>query len=129
IPIGLRWVENRGRGAGGGRLLAGVDTTRRGGAALAAIVDSARRQLNPWRPAALVPLLARAARALPADADDQRRLLETALADAAGVVLDAVADDDILVPGERVQVEGTVWNAGDATVQVDALDVRSGERR
>ena len=121
--IRLALVETKAGVAGGGDLFAGVDTTLRGGAAFAAIVDSARRQLNPWRPAALVPLLARAARALPADADDQRRLLETALADAAGVVLDAVADDDILVPGERVQVEGTVWNAGDATVQVEALDV------
>ncbi len=113
-------------GVGAGNdLFAGVDTTLRGGAAFAALVDSARRQLNPWRPAAIVPLLARAARALPPtpDADEQRRLLESALADAAGVALDAVADDDILVPGERVQVEGSVWNAGDGTVQVDALDV------
>jgi len=113
-------------GVGAGNdLFAGVDTTLRGGAAFAALVDSARRQLNPWRPAAIVPLLARAARALPPtpDADEQRRLLESALADAAGVALDAVADDDILVPGERVQVEGSVWNAGDGTAQVDALDV------
>ena len=108
--------------AAGNDLFAGVDTTVRAGA-FAALVDSARRQLNPWRPAAIVPLLARAAAALPADAGEQRRVLERSLAEAAGVVLDAVSDDDILVPGESVQVEGTVWNAGDATVQVDALDV------
>jgi LmbE family N-acetylglucosaminyl deacetylase len=108
--------------SGGNDLFAGVDTTVRAGA-FAALVDSARRQLNPWRPAAIVPVLARAVAALPADAAEQRRILERSLAEAAGVVLDAVADDDILVPGERVQVEGTVWNAGDATVQVDALDV------
>ena len=108
--------------SGGNDLFAGVDTTVRAGA-FAALVDSARRQLNPWRPVAIVPLLARAAAALPADVAEQRRVLERSLAEAAGVVLDAVADDDILVPGERVQVEGTVWNAGDATVQVDALDV------
>src|SRR5204863_5507665 len=36
----------------GNDLFAGVDTTVRAGA-FAALVDSARRQLNPWRPAAI----------------------------------------------------------------------------
>ena len=123
--IRLALVETKSGVGAGSELFAGIDTTLRNGAAFAALVDSARRQLNPWRPAAVVPLLARAARTLPLvpEADDQRRLLEQALADAAGVALDAVADDDILVPGERVQVDASVWNAGDGPVQVDALDV------
>jgi len=121
--IRLTLVETKTGVGAGSDLFAGVDTTLRNATAFAALVDSARRQLNPWRPAAAVPLLARAARVLPEGTDDQRRLLERALADAAGVALDAVADDDILVPGERVQVEASVWNAGDGPVQVDALDV------
>jgi len=123
--IRLALVETKSGVGAGSELFAGIDTMLRNGAAFAALVDSARRQLNPWRPAAVVPLLARAARALPQvpEADDQRHLLDRALADAAGVALDAVADDDILVPSERVQVEASVWNAGDGPVQVDALDV------
>src|SRR2546427_6906195 len=42
------------------------------------------------------------------------RSLEEALAAAAGVVIDGFADDGIVIPGERVQVETSVWNTGDA---------------
>src|SRR5207247_2413490 len=83
------------------------------------LVDTARALLNPSRPAAIVPLLARALYALgsaPADSG-QRAPLEVALAAAAGVSLDGVADDGIVVGGERIQIEATVWNAGDSTIR------------
>src|SRR5207302_81900 len=80
--------------------------------------DTAGALLNPSHPAAIVPVLARALHALgsaPADTA-QRAPLEVALATAAGVSLDGVTDDGIVVGGERLQIEATVWNAGDSTI-------------
>jgi hypothetical protein len=37
--------------------------------------------------------------------------------------VDAIADDAILTPGERLQVEVTVWNAGLAPLPVDAVEL------
>ncbi len=111
----LAFVEWRDRGRGtkdGDGLFAGVDTVLHGRARYVALLDSARARLNPSRPAAILPLLARALREL-GDADpEQRETLERALAAAAGVAIDGVADDGILTPGERIEVEATVWNAG-----------------
>ena len=42
---------------------------------------------------------------------------------AAGVAIDGFADDGVVVPGERVQVEASVWNAGDSTIRVDSVAV------
>jgi LmbE family N-acetylglucosaminyl deacetylase len=102
----------------------GVDTTT-GPAPLAALIDSARAALNPWQPRIVVPLLARALGAVGADSSEQRRRLEHAIANAAGVVLDAIADDDIVTPGQRVQVEVTVWNAGQIPLELQAVDLRA----
>src|SRR3989442_2937891 len=126
IRLGLIETREGGRGKGeGDDLFAGVDTVLRGQARFVALVDTARALLNPSRPAAIAPVLARALHALgsaPADTG-QRAPLEVALATAAGVSLDGVADDGIVVGGERLQIEATVWNAGDSTIRLDGLEL------
>src|SRR5204862_6026147 len=103
-------------------LFTGVDTTIHV-AGFATLVDSARAALTPWRPAATLPYLVRALRLLGTADSLQRALLERAIATAAGITVDGTADDEIVVPGERLQVEVTVWNAGDSTVRVDSVSV------
>ena len=82
------------------------------------------RQVLP----AIVPLLVRALRELgrgtvgETDAE-QRESLEHALAAAAGVAIDGFVDDGIVIPGERLEVEATVWNAGAGGVTLDGIDV------
>ena len=114
-------------GASGMGLFAGVDTAVHGAGMdrYAALIDSARITLNPWRPAAVLPYLSRALHLLGAADADQRTLLERAVAIAAGVAIDGTTDDGIVIQGQRLQVEVTVWNAGDAAVRVDSLDVRA----
>jgi LmbE family N-acetylglucosaminyl deacetylase len=122
----LVFVEWRDAGRGardGDGLFAGVDTLVPGRSRYAALIDSARVRLNPLRLGGIVPILARALREL-GDADSsQQVLLSDALMAAAGVAIDAFADDGIVVPGERVQVEASVWNAGDSAVALGAVDV------
>jgi LmbE family N-acetylglucosaminyl deacetylase len=122
----LAFVEWRDGGRGtrdGDGLFAGVDTLFAGKARYAALIDSARVRLNPLRPGGIVPILARALREL-GDADSsQHALLNEALMSAAGVAIDGFADDGIVVPGERVQVEASLWNAGDSGVALGAMDV------
>ena len=89
----------------------------------AALIDSARAVLTPWRPAAALPYLVRALRVLGAADPEQRSLLERAIAIAAGVSIDGTADDGIVTQGERVQIEVGIWNAGDSTVRVDSINV------
>src|SRR5437763_2138273 len=123
----LTFVEWRDRGraaeGGGGGVFAGVDTLFPGVAHYAVLIDSARALLNPSHPGAIVPLLARALREL-GDADgEQQDLLRSALAAAAGVAVDGTADDGIVTPGERLQVETSVWNGGDAAVTLDGVEL------
>lgn len=123
--VAVKGAGSREQGAGGNgesSLFAGVDTTIRV-AGFASVIDSARAALTPWRPGAAVPYLVRAMRALGAADAEQRALLERAIAIAAGVSIDATADDGIVTPGERLQVEVNVWNAGDSTVRVDSVTV------
>src|SRR2546425_10699449 len=47
----------------------------------------------------------------------------TTLFRSAGVAIDGTADDGIVIPGERLQVETSVWNAGDSSVALDGVDV------
>jgi LmbE family N-acetylglucosaminyl deacetylase len=103
-------------------LFAGVDTVVRA-PGYAALIDSARAALSPWRPGAALPYLIRAMRALGSADAEQRALLERAIAIAAGVSIDGTADDGIVTPGERLQIEVNVWNAGDSTVRVDSVAV------
>ena len=103
-------------------VFAGVDTTTHV-PGYATLIDSARAALNPWRPGASLPYLLRASRLLGTQDSVQRALLDRAMAQAAGVTLDGTADDGIVTPGERLQVEVTVWNAGDSTVKLDSVTV------
>ena len=119
----LEWRE-RGRGTGDGDgVFSGVDTLPPTQARYAALIDSARARLNPSHPEVIVPLLARARRELGSADSGQQALLDQTLAAAAGVALDGAADDGIVIPGERVQVEATVWNAGQGPVTLDGIDV------
>ena len=122
----LAFVEWRDAGRGtrdGDGLFSGVDTILPAQARYAALIDSARARLSPAHPEAITPLLARARREL-GDADSgQGALLDQTLAMAAGVAVDGVADDGIVIPGERVQVETSVWNAGSAVVTLDGLEL------
>ncbi len=104
-------------------LFAGVDTIWRGPATFRALIDSARAGLNPYTPGGIVPYLSRALLTLGPGDTEQRTILEGALATAAGVAVDGIADDAILTAGERLQVEVTLWNAGLAPVPVDAVEL------
>ena len=114
-------------GASAMGLFAGVDTSVHGAGMdrYTALIDSARATLNPWRPAAVLPYLSRALHLLGSADADQRVLLERAIAIAAGVTIDGTTDDGIVTQGQRLQVEVTVWNAGDSAVRVDSLDLRT----
>ncbi|MGH7568133.1 MAG: PIG-L family deacetylase [Gemmatimonadales bacterium] len=124
--------EARGEGGGGGGFWSGVDTVLAGRARYAAVIDTARVRLNPWAPAAIVPYLARAAAELggagggggggPADGE-QRAILESALAAAAGVAIDGMSDDAIITGGQRLQVEVGVWNAGPTEIRLDGVEI------
>jgi hypothetical protein len=99
----------------------------------AARVDSARALLHPGGLRAVAAVLRRAERDLYPEGDDgrahllfstieqndQRRHLERSLALASGLVLDAVADDDRVMPAQPVAVEVSLWNAGSDTLRVD----------
>jgi len=115
-----------GAGSNGGEtsMFTGVDTTIHVGG-YAALIDSARAALNPWRPSAALPYLLRASRLLGSASPDsvQRGLLDRAIAMADGVTIDGTADDGIVVPSERLQVEVAVWNAGDSAVRIDSIAV------
>ncbi len=113
-----------GSGTGGVEtsIFAGVDTAIRV-AGYAALIDSARAALTPWRPSTTLPYLVRALRLVGTADTVQRALLERAIATAAGVTIDGTADDGIVTPGERLQIEVTVWNTGDSTVRVDSIAV------
>jgi len=122
----LVFVEWRDAGRGtrdGDGLFSGVDTLLPAQARYAALIDSARARLNPSHPDAIVPLLARARHELGGADSGQQALLDQTLAVAAGVALDGAADDGIVIPGERVQIEATVWNSGPGGVTLDGIDV------
>lgn len=143
----LRRVEP-GPAADAASLWAGTDTTF---AALApagpvarelaeydALAARLRGEFNPLEPGRLVPGLARAVELLDAasaaaprgSAGDELRFrlaaeredAARALAMAAGVVLDASADDARLVPGQAATVTVTLWNGGARPVRVFALE-------
>jgi len=103
-------------------LFAGIDTTIHV-AGFSALIDSARAALTPWRPAATVSYLTRALRALGSAEVEQRSLLEQAIATAAGVTIDGTADDGIVTPGQRLQIEVGIWNAGDSAIRIDSVAI------
>ncbi len=113
-------VESKvGNGVG---LFAGIDTAWPGSNLYPALIDSARAALSPYAPERIVPILGRAAAALRPGDDEQRAILDGALAEAGGVVVDGIADDGIVVAGQRLQVEVSIWNTGPDPVAVSAVD-------
>jgi len=127
-------------------LWSGVDTTlaarSEGFAEYDRAVGEVRRSAAILDPGALVDRLAAAVRLLaPAVANDDRAIASTAngagarfaaaneledarraLALAAGVEVDAVADAQRIVPGQEFGLELSLWNGGTHPVTVDALD-------
>jgi LmbE family N-acetylglucosaminyl deacetylase len=122
-PSIIRQIMVGGPAGTAGALFAGVDTIMKGKERFAALIDSARAVLSPWDPASVLPFLARALPEVGAADSEQRTILEGAIANAAGVVLDGIADDWVVTPGQRVQVEVAIWNAGAAPVQLDSVAV------
>ena len=114
-------------------------------AALAAYGDQlerARRALAGWESADLVDQLAAALTSLRQTQDlaeetgpdgaelrfalaEQERKLASALVEAAGVIVDAFTDDDLVVPGQSFEVTVVVWNGGSQTVEVGEIGVRA----
>ncbi|HXQ28800.1 MAG TPA: PIG-L family deacetylase [Gemmatimonadales bacterium] len=121
-PIRLALWDEKGQ-VPDSAVFAGVDTLLPGRATYAALIDSARAALGPWHPGAIVPLLVRAHTALGTATDlvttEQRGILDQAIASAAGIAVDGVSDDWIVVGGARLQVEATVWNTGSDTASLD----------
>jgi LmbE family N-acetylglucosaminyl deacetylase len=130
---------------------AGIDTTlapaeapesaaARGLAAYQRAVDALRAQYNPLAPGALAGALSQAlttlrqARAaipvtngtadLVRAVDREIAQAQTALAQASGLVLDALADDARIVPGQTFELAVTLWNGGGQVVRVDSLRPR-----
>lgn len=105
------------------------------------LAAEARGRLSPPELAAIVPTLAdalaelRAARGLIRSGDggaamllDEKLVLaQGALAAAAGVALDALADREVAVPGETVEVTTAVWNAGAEPVSVTSVSLTSAD--
>lgn len=103
-------------------------------------VEALRARYNPLAPGALVTGLAgalntlrQARAAIPATngtADLVRAIDvelaqgQTALAQAAGLVLDVLADDARIVPGQAFGLTVTLWNGGGADVRIDSIAPR-----
>lgn len=127
----LMLVEDLTGGRSAGGVFAGIDTS------LAApltrysvLIDSARSLLTPSAPARVVPLLAAALvelrRGAPAAFRTSKEpLLEEALATAAGVVADAIADDSRLVAGERFSIVTALWGAGGEAARLDSAVIEA----
>lgn len=106
----------------------------------AALAEETRAKLTPASLTAAVPGVAslleeqRAARAMvrddsaPAAAallDEKIAFAEQALATAAGITLDALADRETAAPEESLEVTVSVWNAGSARVSVESVSLAS----
>jgi hypothetical protein len=127
--VRLALEQSRVDAAPGAGLFAGIPA---GASWLTTLADSLRRAVSPATLArAVAPLAAgltrlRAGGGAPAT---EERLLSEALAIAAGVLLDARADGELLVPGETDSVHLEVFAAGAAAVRwldVALLPVTSG---
>jgi hypothetical protein len=57
--------------------------------------------------------------------DQDECKLQIALSEAAGVIVEAFSDDDLLVPGQQIEVEVQAWNGGDIEVALDQLVLRA----
>ena len=114
-------IEDR-TGGGSGGIFAGIDLPA---SPVEAEADSLRRAVSPPRLAEATPRLAAALQHWRDGGGDQRRerLLERAVATAAGVVIDATADLEHVLPGGTLAVTVEVYNGGPDPVVVDRLGV------
>ena len=55
-------------------------------------------------------------------AADERKL-ELAIAEAAGVIVDAFVNDDLVVPGQNLQAEVQIWNGGDRPAGLESVSL------
>lgn len=111
---------------------------------VATLAEDSRAVLSPSQMAAVVPALARISDGLGAslaavtnaggDAryaaatdllSEKRQVASLALAAAAGVAVDAVADRETVAIGESLVVTATVWDSGDRSVDVEAVRIES----
>ncbi|UCG87532.1 MAG: PIG-L family deacetylase [Gemmatimonadota bacterium] len=93
---------------------------------LAILADSLRSAIAPVRLAEAAPVLARALVGAEADAnvpEERVELVRRALAVSAGLVLDARAGTETLVPGERGAVTVQIYNAGPYEIELDRVSV------
>jgi LmbE family N-acetylglucosaminyl deacetylase len=106
------------------------------------LVEAARARLAPERLSSVVPdlvaavgnlraaqsLLASASSEEPAAAailDEKLAAGETALAAAAGVTIDALAEAETAAPGESFAVTVQLWNAGEQPTEVESVSLQS----
>jgi LmbE family N-acetylglucosaminyl deacetylase len=92
---------------------------------LTRFADSARATLHPLRLGTLVPSVANAVRRAETGdvAEEDLQLLREALAIGAGILVDGVTTDAELVPGQTVEGQATLYNAGDYPVHAPALEL------
>jgi hypothetical protein len=90
--------------------------------ALAAFTAAARAAIDPTNLASLTPELVGQ---LGGVSGANRRLLSSAVAISAGIVIDAVVADDEVIPGQSVPVTLSVYNAGPFEVRVDAATIEA----
>jgi len=130
----LQLVEDLTDGAGASAppaLFGGIDTSLPPGLErYAALIDTARATLTPAAPGRIVPLLAAALAELrraapPAFRASKEPVLEAALANAGGVVADAIADDGRVVPGEAFTVTASLWGAEGGELHLDSAVVEA----
>ncbi|MDH5805567.1 MAG: PIG-L family deacetylase, partial [Gemmatimonadota bacterium] len=96
----------------------------------AAYQERARRlrgQVRTVDPGELVGDLAELHRLAVSDgaSDSQLRKIESALAIAAGLVVDAVAERSMVIPGESLEIEGSIYNGGPETVELISVTART----
>ena len=125
-PIGperttVALIDDR-TGAGAAGLLAGVP---RSPSAVQAVADSLRRVTSASTLAEAAPVLNAALRSWRDSRGNARneRLLERAVATAGGVVIDAMADAEQVLPGGTLTITLQVYNAGPYAVAVDRLGI------
>lgn len=126
--------DRRGAGAADAGLFDGIDTSlERGMERYALLIDSARRTLSPRATERIVPILRDALVELRRNGSPFRRsqremMLQEAIATAAGIVVDAVADDRFVAVGEQLGISISVWRAGSVPVRMDSMAVLLPER-
>ncbi len=56
--------------------------------------------------------------------EDEKKL-QAALAETVGLIFDAFADDDLIAPGQGVEVEAQIWNGGPLNIELRGVSLRT----